>query len=57
MDELDTTWSVYFHSFDKKRIYTTTDKSSGDRLNIKMLSYQYRDIHVKDMMVSRPSHL
>ena len=27
---------------------------SGGRLNIKMSSYQYRDPHVKDKMVSRP---
>ena len=26
-------------------------------LNIKMLSYQYSDPHVKDKMVSRPSYL
>ena len=30
---------------------------SGDRFNIKMLSYQYRDPHVKDKTVSRPSYL
>ena len=30
---------------------------SGGRLNIKMLSYQYRDPHVKDKTVSRPSYL
>ena len=29
----------------------------GGRLNIKMLSYQYRDPHVKDKTVSRPSYL
>ena len=29
----------------------------GGRLNIKMLSYQYRDSHVKDKTVSRPSYL
>ena len=29
----------------------------GDRLNIKMSSYQYRDPHVKDKTVSRPSSL
>ena len=27
------------------------------RLNIKMSSYQYRDPHVKDKTVSRPSYL
>ena len=27
----------------------------GGHLNIKMLSYQYRDPHVKDKTVSRPS--
>ena len=29
----------------------------GDRLNIKMSSYQYRDPHVKDKTVSRSSYL
>ena len=29
----------------------------GDRRNIKMSSYQYRDPHVKDETVSRPSYL
>ena len=29
----------------------------GGRLNIKMSSYQYRDPHVKDKRVSRPSYL
>ena len=28
----------------------------GDRLNIKMSSYQYRDPHVTDETVSRPSY-
>ena len=28
---------------------------SGSRLNIKMSSYQYKDSHVKDKKVSRPS--
>ena len=32
-------------------------QSSGGRLNIKMLSYQYRDPYVKDKTVSRPSYL
>ena len=31
--------------------------SSEGRLNIKMLSYQYRDPHVKDKTVSRSSYL
>ena len=30
---------------------------SGGQLNIKMPSYQYRDPHVKDKTVSRPSYL
>ena len=30
---------------------------SGGRLNIKMSSFQYRDPHVKDKTVSRPSYL
>ena len=30
---------------------------TGGRLNIKMSSYQYRDHHVKDKTVSRPSYL
>ena len=29
----------------------------GDRLNIKMSSYQYRDPHVKDKTLSQPSYL
>ena len=32
-------------------------KQSGGRLNINMSSYQYRDPHVKDKTVSRPSYL
>ena len=32
-------------------------RETGDRLNIKMLSYPYRDPHVKDKTVSRPSYL
>ena len=34
-----------------------TMKKLGGRLNIKMLSYQYRDPHVKDKTVSPPSYL
>ena len=30
---------------------------SGGRLNVKMLSYQYMDPHVKDRMVPRPSYI
>ena len=30
---------------------------TGDRINIKMQSYQYRDPYVKDKTVSRPSYL
>ena len=33
-----------------------TQETRG-RLNIKMSSYQYRDPHVKDKTVSRPSYL
>ena len=29
----------------------------GGHISIKMLSYQYRDPHVKDKKVSRPSYL
>ena len=29
---------------------------AGERLNIKMPSYQYRDYHEKDKTVSRPSY-
>ena len=32
-------------------------KYSGSNLNIKISSYQYRDPHVKDKTVSRPSFL
>ena len=32
-------------------------KRPGGRLNVKMSSYQYRDPHVKDKTVSRPSYL
>ena len=30
---------------------------AGGRLNIKMSPYQYKDPHVKDKTVSRPSYL
>ena len=33
------------------------DKDSEVCLNIKMLSYQYRDPHVQDKTISRPSYL
>ena len=33
------------------------EMSEGDRLNIKMSSYQHRDPHVKDKTVSQPSYL
>ena len=33
------------------------NRRPGRRLDIKMLSYQYREPHVKDKMVSRPSYL
>ena len=32
-------------------------RQAGGRLNMKMLSYQYRDPHVKDKTVLRPSYL
>ena len=32
-------------------------QTAGGRLNIKISSYQYRDPHVKEKMVSRPSYL
>ena len=32
-------------------------KAAGARLNIKIPSYQYRDPHVKEKTVSRPSYL
>ena len=31
--------------------------SSGGSLSLKMQSYQYRDPHIKDKTVSRPSYL
>ena len=31
--------------------------SSGDHLNVRILSYQYRDPHVKDKTAFRPSYL
>ena len=38
-------------------LYLCWLSAPGDRLNIKMSSYQYRDPHVKDKTVSRPSYL
>ena len=35
----------------------TLAPEAGGRLNIKMTYYKYRDTHVKDKMVSRPSYL
>ena len=35
----------------------TVNSQSGDRLNIKMTSYRFRDSHHKDKTVSRPSCL
>ena len=32
-------------------------RDQGGCLNIKMSSYQYKDAHVKDKTVSRPSYL
>ena len=40
-----------------KQIYSFQQSRPGCRLNIKMWSYQYRDPHVKDKTVSRPSYL
>ena len=40
-----------------KREDENQENPPGGRLNIKMSSYQFRDPHVKDKMVSRPSYL
>ena len=47
---------IKLHIIYKKNEYHNVVKSGG-RLNIKMSSYQYRDPHVKDKTVSRPSYL
>ena len=36
---------------------TNDEKLVGGRLSIQMLSYRYRDPHVKDKTVLRPSYL
>ena len=41
----------------EKNHYVDFLSNRGGRLNIKMSSYQYRDPHVKDKTVSRPSNL
>ena len=46
--------SWYKNSHDKDMMVI---RLSGGRLNIKITSYQYRDPHVEDKMVSRPSYL
>ena len=38
-------------------MYWMYSTKPGGRLNIKMLSYQYRDPHIEDKTVSRPSYL
>ena len=56
-------WSwIYTHiSFREKNLLNVVFRSHlytpGDHLDIKMSSYQYRDSHVKDKTVSRPSYL
>ena len=40
-----------------KRIFHTHRQTTGGRLNIKMLSYQYKHPHVEDKTVSRPSYV
>ena len=37
--------------------YDTIFEQLGDRPNIKMMFYQYRDSHVKDKTIARPSYL
>ena len=48
--------SVTWRGWEGTRIVVPTMTTRG-RLNIKMSSYQYRDPHVKDKTVSRPSYL
>ena len=47
-------WEKIDHVIDELRHALT---EPGGRLNIKMLSCQYGDPHVKDKTVSRPSYL
>ena len=41
----------------QSHLSTLFPMTPGDRLNIKMSSYQYRDPHIKDKTISRPSDL
>ena len=50
-------WNYYTGTPSSSRVSATHLKITGGRLNIKMLSYQYEDPHVKDKMVLRPSYL
>ena len=56
IDMVNIRWNI-----ETKRLRTEWNQGVGDggggRLNIKMLSYQYRDSHVKDKTVSGPSDL
>ena len=38
-------------------VYFISKQGPGDRLNIKMSYFQYKDSHVKDKTVSRPPYL
>ena len=52
-------WLSYLHNeipYSSKTKSILNQDPEG-RLNIKMLSYQYRDSHVKEKTVSQPSYL
>ena len=58
------TWNCMKHGIiqcsnirDQLKTKSDTFMTSGSHLNIKMSPYQYRDPHVKDKIVSRPSYL
>ena len=52
-----THWPFHFHNWDTCAWKDVFYIEPGARHNIKMSSYQYRDPHVKDKTVSRPSYL
>ena len=44
-------------TIDKKLSKIDSESTPRVRLNIKTSSYKYRDLHVKDKMVTRPHYL
>ena len=45
-------WLVYWRIYASLGLNELNDQTTGGRLNIKMSSYQYRNSHYKDKMVS-----